>query len=88
MKRIIFIIILIVLLVFIKIPSYRELNDLKIIKYIYVCDNYYYLEEVIPIRDDNGIEYDKKIYKVKNISNKYFIKYVKYKKCKNKKGIK
>lgn len=88
MKKYIFIIVLIILLLFIKIPSYRELNDLKIIKYIYVCDNYYYyLEEVIPIRDDNGIEYDKKIYKVKNISDKYFIKYAKYKKCKIKKGI-
>ena len=84
MKKYILIIIILVLSLFIKVPSYRELNDLRIIKSIDCDKDYYYLEEVIPIKDDNGIEYDKKMHKVKNISNKYFIKYAKNK-CINKK---
>lgn len=79
MKKYILIIIILLLSLFIKVPNYRELNDLKIIKSIDCDKDYYYLEEIIPIKDDNGIEYDKKIHKVKNISNKYFIKYAKNK---------
>lgn len=81
MKKYILIIVLLFLSLFIKVDKYIEINNLKIIDSIYVCDSYYYLEEIIPIRDDNGINYDKKIHKVKNISDKYFIKYAKYKKC-------
>ena len=84
MKKYIFIGIIIFISLFIKVNDYIELNDLKIIKNIKCDDNYYYLTEIIPVRGDNGIEYEKKMYKVKNISNKYFIKYAKNK-C-NKKG--
>ena len=60
MKKYILIIIIVLLLsLFIKVPSYRELNDLKIIKSIDCDKDYYYLEEVIPIKDDNGIKYAK-----------------------------
>ena len=77
MKKYILIIIILLLSLFMKVPSYRELNDLKIIESIKCDENYYYLTEIIPNRDDNGIEYEKKIHKVKYISNKYFIKYAK-----------
>ena len=77
MKKYILLIIILFISLFIKINDYRELNDLKIIESIKCDENYYYLTEIIPNRDDNGIEYDKKIHKVKIISNKYFIKYAK-----------
>ena len=81
MKKYLFIILLIILSFFIKIPKYIELNDLKIIEKVYFdCDkDIYYLTEVIPIRDDNGIEYNRKKYKLKynDITNKYFLRDVK-----------
>ena len=84
MKKYIFIIIILFLSLFLKIPKYIELNNLKIIKSISCDEKYYYLEEIIPTRDDNGIEYHKKIHKVKTITNKYFIKYAKNKCIKKK----
>lgn len=75
MKRYIILIIILFLSIFVKIPRYIELNDLKIIESINCDKDYYYLKEIIPIRNNNGIEYEKKIHKVKDIDDKYFIKY-------------
>lgn len=50
-----------------KIPEYRELNDLAIIEGIavyYDGNNYtVYLREVIPIKSEQGIDYEQKYYK-------------------------
>ena len=63
-KYIIFIIIFIILLFFIKIPSYRELNHIIIIEKIEITcleDNYdIVLYEVTPKRDGTGISLDYK----------------------------
>jgi len=77
MKKIIFIVCLIILTIFIKIPSYVELNNLVIVEGIGLrCENnkyILYLKEVIPIRDDNGISYQYKYYQGEdyNINNAY-----------------
>ena len=80
-KYFIIILVFILLLKFIKIPNYIELNDLKIIKSINVdCNNeIYYLKEIIPIKSSNGIKYKNKTYKLKyeDITNKYFLNDVK-----------
>lgn len=63
------IIIILFLIFFIKIPKYRELNNLIIVDKIYItCNNNYtiYLREIIPIKEDNGITYEYKIYKGNN----------------------
>lgn len=68
MKRIVLIVLIILPILFIKIPEYRELNNLKIIDTIGIdCqNNTIYLKEINPVRDDNGIEYEYKIYKYNN----------------------
>lgn len=67
MKKYLFIILLFFPLLFIKIPSYVELNNLSIIDKITIkCDNNKYiitLREIIPIKNDNGIKYKYKYYK-------------------------
>lgn len=67
MKKLIVMIILIIIFGFvIKIPEYHELNDLAIIQGIgveYKNNSYVvYMKEVIPIRDDIGINYKYKYY--------------------------
>jgi hypothetical protein len=72
-KTIILFIILFIFSLFVKLPKYRELNDLKIIDKITIyCDKTIY-REIIPTRDDNGIEYNYKYHKVKKINNKFYI---------------
>ena len=67
-KYIIFIIIFITLLFFIKIPSYRELNHIIIIEKIEITcleDNYdIVLYEVTPKREGTGISLDYKKYNI------------------------
>ena len=67
-KYIIFIIIFIILLFFIKIPSYRELNHIIIIEKIEITcleDNYdIVLYEVTPKREGTGISLDYKKYNI------------------------
>lgn len=67
MKRILIILLVLVLAYFIKIPEYRELNDIAIINGIAVeYDGYnytVYLKEVIPVKSDQGIDYEYKYYK-------------------------
>lgn len=67
MKRIILILIIILELIIIKIPKYTELNNLAIIKEIGIeyKENTYtlYLKEIIPTKDNQGINYGYKIYK-------------------------
>ena len=73
-KTIILFIILFIFSLFVKLPKYRELNHLKIIDKVIVYCDYNVLREVIPKRDDNGIEYEYKYYKEKKINkSKYFI---------------
>jgi len=66
-KKLILVIILIALSIFVKIPNYVELNNLAIIESIGIDYNnsHYtiYLKEVIPIKDDLGINYKYKYYK-------------------------
>lgn len=66
-KRIIIIIIILLPLLIIKIPKYKELNNLIIIKTIEVkCTSNGYnveLEEILPEKDDTSIEYKYKKYK-------------------------
>ena len=85
MKKYLFIILIVLIIsLFIKIPEYKELNNLKIIEGIGLeCINnnkILYLKEIIPEKDDNGIEYDYKYYKVNfnNLNNKYYLKNTKY----------
>ena len=76
-KYIILISILILLSFFIKIPKYRELNNIKIIDRIDVYCEYYELREVLLDKDDYNYEY--KYYKEKKINkNKYYIDKAKY----------
>ena len=71
-KTIILFIVLFIISLFIKLPKYKELNNLKIIDRIYVYCDYYKLREVILNKDDFELEY--KYYKEKNIDrNKYYI---------------
>lgn len=73
MKKIfILFIILFTFSLFIKLPKYKELNHLKIIDKITIKCDYYVLREIIPIKDDGGIEYDYKYYKVKKINKNNF----------------
>ena len=81
MKRIFLLslIILFILVVF-KIPEYRELNSIKIIESIgYDCLNdKVYLKDIIPEKDDSGIEYKYKIHytdKVRLVKTVHFILY-------------
>ena len=66
MKKYIIIMIIITSFFYIKIPKYRELNHIHIINEIKIkCNNDNYqviLKEIIPIKDDNGIEYEYKEY--------------------------
>lgn len=76
-KYLILIIILIFISLFIKIPKYRELNNIKIIDKIYVYCDYYKLREILLDKDDYNYEY--KYYNEKNINkNKYYIDKAKY----------
>ena len=76
-KYLILIIILIIISLFIKIPKYRELNNIKIIDKIYVYCDYYKLREILLDKDDYNYEY--KYYNEKNINkNKYYIDKAKY----------
>ena len=81
MKRIFLLslIILFILVVF-KIPEYRELNSIKIIESIgYDCLNdKVYLKEIIPEKDDSGIEYKYKIHYTDKVSKDYYLKGTKY----------
>ena len=82
MKKYLFLLLLLIPLLFIKIPEYNELNNLAIIDRIYIsCNNNYNvkLREIIPIKDNNGIKYEYKYYKgngnniysiIKNIDEK------------------
>lgn len=67
MKKILIIIIVIILGIFIKIPEYEELNNLAIIGGVAVSynDKNYtvYLKEIIPIKDEQGINYEYEYYK-------------------------
>ncbi|MBQ3511496.1 MAG: hypothetical protein IJA30_04290 [Bacilli bacterium] len=67
MKKIILILLIIIELFIIKIPKYEELNNLAIIKEIAIeyKENKYtiYLKEIIPIKDNQGINYKYKIHK-------------------------
>ena len=67
MKKIILIILIVLELSIIKIPSYKELNNLAIIeeiKVIKVNDKYTItLKEIIPIKENDGINYKYKYYK-------------------------
>ncbi len=85
MKRnILIIIICVILSIFLNIPEYRELNDLVIVDSIGLdCEkNTIYLKEIIPEKDDNGIEYKYKYYKFNDIdkikSNKFYLNNSKY----------
>lgn len=71
-KTIILFIIFIILSLFVKIPKYTELNNLKIIDKINIYCDYTLLREVIPTKDDDEL-YEYKYYKVKKINkNKYY----------------
>lgn len=65
-KKLILLIIFLLPLLFIKIPEYKELNNLIIIKTIEVkCTNSGYdvtLKEVLPQKEDTSIEYKYKKY--------------------------
>ena len=76
-KTIILTIILIILSLFIKIPKYNEINNIKIIDKVYkYCDSYK-LREVLLDKDDYNYEY--KYYKEKKINkNKYYIDKAKF----------
>ena len=77
MKKYILIIIFIILSLFIRIPKYKELNNIKIIDKIYVYCDSYRLREILLDKDDYSYEY--KYYKEKKINkNKYFIDKAKY----------
>ncbi|MBQ9019103.1 MAG: hypothetical protein IJ097_02165 [Bacilli bacterium] len=73
-NTIILFIILFIFSLFVKLPKYRELNNLKIIdKLIIKCDKVI-LREIVPTRDDNGIEYEYKYHIEKSINKtKYYI---------------
>lgn len=66
MKKILIIILILIGAYLFKVPEYRELNDIAIIEGIavdYDGNNYkLYLREVIPIKGDQGIDYEYKYY--------------------------
>lgn len=72
MKKIIYSILILSLVLFVKVPKYNELNNIHIIDRISIeCDESYYFvkyREIISKREDNGIAYKYKNYK-KNIRN-------------------
>lgn len=74
-KKIIIIISILFPLLFIKIPKYKELNNLIIVETIEVkCKNNGYsveLKEILPQKEDNSIKYEYKKYKDegKNLKN-------------------
>ena len=71
-KYILLIFIFIILSIFIKVPKYNELNNIKIIDKVYVYCDSYKLREILLDKDDLTFEY--KYYKVKKINkNKYYI---------------
>ncbi|MBR5369975.1 MAG: hypothetical protein IK137_01580 [Bacilli bacterium] len=71
-KYILLIFIFIILSIFIKVPKYNELNNIKIIDKVYVYCDSYKLREILLDRDDLIFEY--KYYKVKKIDrDKYYI---------------
>lgn len=67
MKKIILIILIILELSLIKIPPYKELNNLAIIEEVKIIkENNKYkitLKEIIPIKENEGINYKYKYYK-------------------------
>ena len=67
MKKIIIIILITIGAILVKIPPYVELNNLAIIESIgisYNDENYtIWLKEMLPIKDQNGINYNFKYYK-------------------------
>ncbi len=75
MKKIFIILIIILGAYIIKIPTYVELNNLAIIEQIAINykNEYYtiYLKEIIPKKDENGINYEYTYYKAsgKNIKS-------------------
>ena len=66
MKKIFILILIILGGIIFKIPEYKELNQLAIIESIglyYDESNYViYLREIIPIKSDEGIDYEYKYY--------------------------
>lgn len=66
MKKILIILLILIIAYLINIPPYIELNDLAIIETIAIeeKDNLYtlYLKEVIPTKNENGIDYEYKYY--------------------------
>lgn len=72
------IIFLFIPLLFINIPPYIELNNLAIIEEIGIKhnkENYtLYLKEIIPIKEDNSIEYEYKYYESTNKNIKSCLK--------------
>ena len=83
MKKYLFLTILLLPLLFFKIPKYVELNNLIIIDSIGIdCkNNNIYYREIIPIKDDDGIEKKYKIYKSNmngHNSNKLYLNDIKY----------
>ena len=86
MKKILILIIIIIgTYLLLDIPKYIELNDLKIIDRITInCDNII-LREIIPVKDDNSIEYKYKYYN--KINNNFYYKKAKIiNKCQKKKN--
>ncbi|MDD5888336.1 MAG: hypothetical protein PUC82_02475 [bacterium] len=69
MKKIFILILIILGGIIFKIPEYKELNQLAIIESIglYYDENNYviYLREIIPIKSDEGINYEYKYYEAK-----------------------
>lgn len=69
MKKIFILILIILGGIIFKIPEYKELNQLAIIESIglyYDESNYViYLREIIPIKSDEGIDYEYKYYEAK-----------------------
>lgn len=87
MKKTLFIIILLFIIsLFIHIPDYLELNDLIIIDDIYIdCENKTIkYNEIIPYKDNNGIDYKyhERSYKYENINEFFNMKNIYYKKAK------
>lgn len=70
MRKLIFLILILITILSIKIPPYIELNNLVIIETIIIekDNNTYniYLKEIIPKKDNNSIIYEYKYYDSKN----------------------
>lgn len=77
MKKIILLIIIVLELSIIKIPEYKELNDIAIIEEITIIfkQNTYKikLKEIIPIKDNVGIKYKYKYYEKTGVNIKDII---------------